>query len=591
MVVGHDRVLPEDPLQKLPSDKDSPVDILTKAVMGVETSVIGLSANLEEVAKATLKRFESDEADALMMAGVIQTIKANVGSMPPNMDPKFVSPTVWGSAAFIGEELIDVGLVAWAIDQEWKDFKVSVEDETDNFKMESERVVTVLTAVMDRIKEMGPELESVKHSLSVMKKEREEEREKKDSDTYRSAKKARFTDGRDRKDSVDDLSRLFDRTAVINVEGTPEKGSSTSTEEIPVSQAFEALERSVGTLISDVSLLKSGTDQETIKFANLGFKSVEDCDAWAKVNFKCRRYGLVMDPLLLLDRVCRKTDLTSKDSTWKAMEGKINMKITTGAEAAALEALKNLRPRLFRTGEPSMVYERNTSRLNKLMSHKDWKSAAGGGVREHIMKRLNALNASISQEINNTLGKDLTQRDAHLVATLSLTASVTSVTNLVIAVDSIYDKLHNQSKFSAEASWCLTMQILDKVVEELFVPKEEVMTSATLGDADSFCAYVLFSCFRTHDIMTDYVDLQFENHPSVSAEFIRFLATNSGSERVEVLEGKVAEQKISLKLATEKAEKAMAKADTATNKAADANRDLATAIRRIKALEDRPRNG
>ena len=165
------------------------------------------------------------------------------------------------------------------------------------------------------------------------------------------------------------------------------------------------------------------------------------------------------------------------------------------------------------------------------------------------------------------------------------------MSSLVSAVDTIYDKLHNQSKFSAEASWCLTMQILDKVVEELFVPKEDVMTSVILGDPDSFCAHVLYACFQTHDIMADYVEHQFENHPSVSAEFIRFLATNSGSDRVEVLEAKVAEQKICLKAATEKAEKAMAKADTATNKAADANRDLATAIRRIKALEDRPRNG
>ena len=73
-------------------------------------------------------------------------------------------------------------------------------------------------------------------------------------------------------------------------------------------------------------------------------------------------------------------------------------------------------------------------------------------MREHIIKRLNALKASISQEINNTLGKDVDQRDAFLIATLSLTASVTSVTSLVIAVDDIYDKLHNESKFSAESS-------------------------------------------------------------------------------------------------------------------------------------------
>ena len=60
---------------------------------------------------------------------------------------------------------------------------------------------------------------------------------------------------------------------------------------------------------------------------------------------------------------------------------------------------------------------------------------------------------------------------------------------------------------------------------------------------------------------------------------------------MELLQTIVAEKKICLKVAQDKAEKAMAKADTATNKAADAIRDLAAAIRRIKALEDRPRNG
>ena len=91
-------------------------------------------------------------------------------------------------------------------------------------------------------------------------------------------------------------------------------------------------------LVGDVGQLKASSDQDAVKFANLGFKTLEDCDAWAKTHFKSRRYGLIMDPLLLLDRICR-AERTTKDSTWKAMEGKVNMKITTGAEASALEAL------------------------------------------------------------------------------------------------------------------------------------------------------------------------------------------------------------------------------------------------------------
>lgn len=86
VVDGHDRILPEDPHQKLPTGNDSSVDVLMKALMKVETSVIGLSSNLDEVAKATLTRFQADKSDALLMAGAIQSIKTNVGTVPPNMD-------------------------------------------------------------------------------------------------------------------------------------------------------------------------------------------------------------------------------------------------------------------------------------------------------------------------------------------------------------------------------------------------------------------------------------------------------------------------------------------------------------------------
>ena len=74
----------------LPNNDDTPIEVLKKAVMGIETCVIGLSSNLEEVTKATLARFESDESE-FFIAGVIQSVKASVGTVPSNMDPKFLS--------------------------------------------------------------------------------------------------------------------------------------------------------------------------------------------------------------------------------------------------------------------------------------------------------------------------------------------------------------------------------------------------------------------------------------------------------------------------------------------------------------------
>jgi hypothetical protein len=95
--------------------------------------------------------------------------------------------------------------------------------------------------------------------------------------------------------------------------------------------------------------------------------------------------------------------------------------------------------------------------------------------------------------------------------------------------------------------------------------------------------------FRSQDVMVGYVNHQFENHPSVSTEFIRVLATNSGSETVEQLAETVKTTKEQLKKTSLEARLAGTKSDTASTKTASLAADLAAAIWRIKSLEDRPR--
>ena len=66
---------------------------------------------------AALIRFETNERDSLLMAGRMQTIESNLGSMPAKMDVKFTSLTLWGITMFIAEERIDVGMYVWALQQ------------------------------------------------------------------------------------------------------------------------------------------------------------------------------------------------------------------------------------------------------------------------------------------------------------------------------------------------------------------------------------------------------------------------------------------------------------------------------------------
>jgi hypothetical protein len=68
-----------------------------------------------------------------------------------------------------------------------------------------------------------------------------------------------------------------------------------------------------------------------------------------------------MDPLLMLDRMYGADIHSTARNTWKTMESQIKLKITAGAEVAALEAFNNLRPQIFHVGCPAMMYLWNTS--------------------------------------------------------------------------------------------------------------------------------------------------------------------------------------------------------------------------------------
>ena len=154
-------------------------------------------------------------------------------------------------------------------------------------------------------------------------------------------------------------------------------------------------------------------------------------------------------------------------------------------------------------------------------------------------------------------------------------------------IDTIYEKLHTHSKFSADQAWSLTTQILDRVCEDLYAPKEGVAAAMTVEDPASICSHMLWSCFRTHDVMTTYMDHNFENHPAISAEYVKFLATNSGYDKVEKMELTVAAMKENVTKALDAADKASKRADLLTDKFSAANKEVEAMKKKIQALENK----
>ena len=397
---------------------------------------------------------------------------------------------------------------------------------------------------------------------------------------------------------MDELIHMLDEGAKVGNDEvfdpfvTPERPGSKGRDErpgrfvpVPDSGMMMALMEEVKSLKADMALLKGSSEDKSVKFGGLGLRSIQECHVWIKANFAGYRYGLIMDPLLMLDRIFGSDDVEA-DSQFKTLESRVKLKITTGAEAAAIKALHFKRPRIFHKGRVSMTSERNKSKLNKIADYKVWK-AGGEGVRNHIVHQMNLLHVTLSNDIGYAFGSDPKLAKAQLLAMMSLNATITFLTQLMSFVDTIYEKLFVYSKFTAEQGWSLTTQILDRICEDLFAPKEGVAAAMTVEDPASICSHMLWSCFKTHDVMTTYMEYSFENHPAISAEYVKFLATNSGFDKVEKMEATVSGRKASVEKAGADALKARQIADGASSQSGVVSKNLDAMTKRVSKMEDK----
>lgn len=457
--------------------------------------------------------------------GAVHTLSSSIGSQV-ELDDRFEAPTLWGTAAFIADEMIrlskdvltlELGVSPLQAEMEWMRSSVSG---VKSIEESTSKMSKIIVLVMQRLQSIAPELEAVKGRLGVVESEIASTVRK---EGHKRVKVA-YDQARPPVDpTMDDLLRMLNGNTLASSNGMSPTLSTHRSRSVAMAESEEDEELEGVTtlllkqLVSEVELLKACTQDESVKFGGLGLKSIQDCQEWIHSNFACHRYGLMMDPLLMLDRICGDDRSGSKRNQFKTWESRIKLKITSGAEEAALQAIAYKRPFLFHTGKTAMVSERNKSKLDQMPTFATWKSG-GEGVRNYIVKQMNVIHNTMTQEISFALGKTSEFSTANALAVRCLNDTVTFLTQLMNFVDTIYEKLHSKSQFTVAQSWSLTTQILDRICEELYVPKEGVSGAMLIDEPESVCCHILWASFKTHDIMKSYIDSNFENHPVVSAE-------------------------------------------------------------------------
>lgn len=585
---------------------------LTRIVARIEANVVTLGKAVQEAANLSNERFDDTEKDVSLMSGVIQNLHATIG-YTVGLDPRFEAPTLWGTTSFVAEEVARIGQLVTGLEANIGPLEVTVQgvkDRQDHLASvvrstgpdDLEKMRKVLVLVMGHVKKVSPELDQIRSMIQHLEGELLE---------VRKSKRQRYADedySPREGDTMDELMNMMTSNASVGGSSPAKSESSMGTQggemrtprrssdgpssvvvrdDILRDKAIlRRMENEISMLVADIGLLKACSEDKSVKFGGLGLRTLHECREWVGVNFKSLRYGLVMDPLLLLDRIFGADDAEA-ESQFKILESRVKLRITTGAEAAAIKALHFSRPRLFHKGRVAMVSERNTSKLSKLPTYKSWKSA-GEGVSNYIIRQMNLIHSTVANDIGYAFGVN-SQEDtrAQVLATASLNATITFVTQLIGFIDTIYEKLLVQSRFTTEQAWALTTQILDRVCEDLYAPKEGVAAAMTVEDPASICSHVLWSCLKIHDVMTSYIDHHFVNHPAISAEYVKFLATNSGSEKVDKMDSTIASLTEKVAKGIEETKKAINKADVASSKCADLVKEIQSLAKKVKQLEDK----
>ena len=194
---------------------------------------------------------------------------------------------------------------------------------------------------------------------------------------------------------------------------------------------------------------------------------------------------------MMLDRFFGE-DKASSSTHLKTIETRINLKIVTGAEAATLQSLQVVRPsRIFHSGRAAMNNDLNKARLHmlpdqpfhlesrrrrcqKLHCEEDEYSSQRDLERYHIHVSWGSRDASSSHGRNAEFDK------------------YSNIPDYVMCLGGHdVQKLHVFSKFTVEQRWCLTMQIFEQILADLYAPKDGVLDAMTLDNLWSVCTHTL----------------------------------------------------------------------------------------------------
>jgi hypothetical protein len=100
-------------------------------------------------------------------------------------------------------------------------------------------------------------------------------------------------------------------------------------------------------------------------------------------------------------------------------------------------------------------------------------------------------------------------------------------------------ELTNHSGFPLGDTWLLATEIIAGICKVLNTSWSKVRDLLIKLTPPQNTAHILYAMLCVHDIMDEYMLLEIKNHPSISYEYVKFLAAHATFKEVQGLKKKV----------------------------------------------------
>jgi HD-GYP domain-containing protein (c-di-GMP phosphodiesterase class II) len=167
---------------------------------------------------------------------------------------------------------------------------------------------------------------------------------------------------------------------------------------------------------------------------------------------------------------------------------------------------------------------------------------AGGHVFPGLKQKIEAHTESIQAEVTSVIGETLEGRlRVSSLAKDMLSASVRFLNMMNEYMSTTYKELTDISKFPKAKAWLLITQIISRIFRDMNAAKKGICSVHPRTSGLTNTAKTLFAMLKIHKVMREYEELEIKNHPAVSSEYVKFLATHVGFNEARSIRDSVAE--------------------------------------------------